>query len=135
MPFQKKLKSFVLTAIALYLTTLIIPGFSIGSGLSGVLIATLALALLNIFAKPLVKLLLLPVNLVTLGAFRWLASIVILYLLAFLITQVTISNFNINQIPALGKFLPNLNLNRFFATILISININLTQSLLSWLIR
>ena len=45
---RKLFKSFTLTAVALYLTTLLIPGFVITGGVGSVIVATLVLAFLNI---------------------------------------------------------------------------------------
>lgn len=135
MSFQKIIKSFTLTAVALYLTTLIIPGFTIQQGMKNILIATLALTILNTFIRPIIKVLLLPVNLLTLGTFRWLINIILLYMLTLIIPEVTIQGFILSDIPSLGTILPSITVGRFVATIIVSLGLSFTQSLLFWLIK
>ncbi len=135
MKLQKFIKSFVLTAIALYLTHLFIPGFWINPNLSSLALATLIFTLLNTFVRPIVKLLLLPINLTTLGMFRWLANIIILYLFSYISKDVSISHFILSDIPGLGVILPTLTVGRFIATIITSAVISLSQNLISWLIK
>ena len=135
MRLQKFLKSFLLTSIALYLTTLFIPGFYINPQLKSLVFATLIFSLLNTFIRPLVKLLLLPINLITLGALGWLANIIILYLFAYLSPDVSISSFLLSDIPGIGLILPSLIVGRFIATFIISAVISVAQNLISWLIK
>lgn len=135
MRLQKFVKSFTLTAIALYLTYLFIPGFWINPKLSSLLLATLIFTLLNTFVRPIVKLFLLPINLTTLGMFRWLVNIIILYLFSYISHDVSISSFLLSDIPTLGVILPSITVGKFIATILTSIVISASQSLISWLIK
>ena len=132
---QKLLKSFILTAIALYFTTVIIPGFIIQPGLINILVTTLVLALLNTFIRPLIRLLLLPVNLLTLGAFRWLINIILLYLLTLIMPEVEINGFLLTEIPLLGNLLPQASVGPFIAIVLTSIALSLSLSFLLWIAR
>ncbi len=135
MGLQKIIKYFALTAISLYLTTLVVPGLTIKEGAKNIIIATVVLTLLNIFVKPIIKLLFLPVNLVTLGMFRWIINIIILYLFTLVTPEVSISGFALNTIPVIGGLLPHIFLNRFFATIIVSLVLSCSQNLLHWLIK
>lgn len=135
MSFQKLLKSLSVTAVAIYLTSLAVPGFVIQPGLNHLLTATLTLVVLNIFVKPLIKLLLLPVNLLTLGAFRWLINIMLIYLLSLLLPSVTLRSFSLSQLPGLGSILPDILVGQFFVTILVSLVFSLCHHLLFWLIK
>lgn len=64
----KFLIKLILFAIAVYLAAMFVPGIEI-AGVKGAIITSIVLGLLNTFVKPLVKLLTLPVNLLTLGLF------------------------------------------------------------------
>jgi len=75
---------WLVSACALYLTSLIVPGIRV-SGVAAALFAAAILGLLNAFVRPLVVLLTLPLTIVTLGLFilvvnggmLWLASSVV----------------------------------------------------------
>ena len=132
---QKHLRSFILIAVALYLTTLIVPGFLIAPGLNHILLATLVLVFLNVFIKPIIRLLLLPVNLITLGAFRWLIGVIVLYLFAWLSPNTSIVGFNLHSMPFLGVILQSLNIGRFIATVITAATLSFIQTLLFWLVK
>lgn len=135
MPVRKFLRSLVYSAVALFLTSQIIPGFEIAPGLFNLLIVTLVLTLLNWLVRPLVKLLLLPINLVTLGAFRWLTTIVILYLLTWVIPEVNIFSFPLHTIPVIGIVLPQIFVGKFIATLLTTLSFTTIRRLIVWLTK
>lgn len=135
MDLQKILKSFLTTAVTLYLLNLVIPGLSLAPGLKNLFLVTLALFLLQKLVKPLIKILLLPLNIVTLGVFRWLTTIIVLYLLDFLLTEIDIHGFGLREISGIGYLLPDIVVGTFIATILIALLLTLIRRLLSWLIR
>lgn len=58
-----------------YFPTVILEG-----GFEDVLLAAAALTLLNKFLKPLLKLVLIPVNMVTFGLLRWVAAVLVFYI-------------------------------------------------------
>jgi len=75
----------LLTAVAVYLATRIIPGVSITENIQTSIIVALVLALLNTFIKPILVILTIPITIVTLGLFlliinalmvKWAASLV-----------------------------------------------------------
>ena len=135
MPIRKFIRSFVYSAIALYGTTQLIPGFQISPGISNLFVATLALTIFNLILRPILKLLLLPINLLTLGAFRWLVTIAILYLLTWFVPEVKLVNFSLSQIPFLGLFLPDFIVGKFIAALLSAVSLTGIRRLLVWLTK
>jgi putative membrane protein len=135
MKLRKTIRTLVVSATALYCTTLIIPGFTINKGVKNIILASLVLFALNLLARPLIKLLLLPINLLTLGAFRWLTSVVLLYLLITILPEVNINPFNLHQLPLIGNLLPAWHLTRFLTVLLTSITLGLVQSIFFWLLK
>lgn len=121
------IRNLAITAVSLYAVSLIIPGVSFQNGLKGLAITVIILTLINRLVKPLVSLLLLPINLITLGAFRWLGSVIVIYLLSLISPDFVITGFNIPQIP--------LHLGIFWATVLTAFLFNLIQSTLHWFLR
>ena len=67
---KKLLRSVVFHVFALWLTSAMIPALSISGNLWGMLSAGFTLAIMMILLKPLISLILLPVNIITLGLSR-----------------------------------------------------------------
>ena len=82
--------SFIGSAIALYITTQLVPGFNI-TNLTNLIIATIVIALINAFIKPILKLLTLPINLLTLGLFSIVINAVCLLIAAWIVPGFEIS--------------------------------------------
>jgi putative membrane protein len=59
----------IVNAIALWLTAQLLPGIALGGNVVGLLVVAAIFGLVNTFIKPIVKLLSLPVTVVTLGLF------------------------------------------------------------------
>ncbi len=132
---KRFLKRFFITTLSLYLIVLFIPGVSLNDGLKPLLISALALTFLNKLAKPLLKLLFLPFNLVTLGLFRWLINVITLYLLTIIVPSLTIQAFTFNGFSWSSLTIPSFDLGTFYAYVLVSFVLGLTTSFLRWLIK
>lgn len=80
-----------ITAIALYLTALIVPGVRV-AGFAGAMLAALALGILNVVLRPLVLLVTLPLNILTLGLFTFAVNALMLYLVARVTHQIVLES-------------------------------------------
>jgi len=90
---MKLIKKLIVIAAAIFLTSKFIPALSFANDYRVLLIAVIFMFLADLLIKPLFKILLLPVNLITLGSFRWLASALVLYLVVYIVKDFTISNY------------------------------------------
>lgn len=80
------------TAAALWLTSLLFSGIRVG-GVFSLLLASLALAILNAVVRPLLLLATLPLTLITLGAFIFVVNAIVLKLAAFFVIGFEVSGF------------------------------------------
>ena len=80
-----------ITAVALYLTALIVPGLRV-AGFAGAMLAALALGILNVVLRPLVLLVTLPLNILTLGLFTFAVNALMLYLVARVTHQIVLES-------------------------------------------
>lgn len=80
-----------ITAVALYLTALIVPGVRV-AGFAGAMLAALVLGILNVLLRPLVLLVTLPLNILTLGLFTFAVNALMLYLVARLTHQIVLES-------------------------------------------
>ena len=74
----------LITAAALWVTTAIVPGIQIESSVTSFLIVAVIFGLVNVFVRPFVKLLSLPVTILTLGLFSFVVNAMMLMLTAWL---------------------------------------------------
>lgn len=132
---KKHLRSFVFNLVALWLATQIIEGVSFVDGYQTLLLAGLALTLVNLIVKPLVKLLLLPINLLTLGLFRWVINVIALYSVTLFVPQFKIESFLFSGFTYQGFSLPATQLSVFWVYIITSFFLSLVTSTLFWLVR
>ncbi len=79
-------------ALGLYVAAKYIPGFHMSLNLNDLLIAALTLSAINIFIRPIIKLVLSPIILITLGVASILVNMATLYLLDRFLTSVTITD-------------------------------------------
>lgn len=85
-----------LSAFSLYLTAMIVPGFRIAT-FGSALIAAIVVGILNMFLKPILFILTLPINIITLGLFSFVLTAIVLKLSAAMLKGFEISGW----IPAI----------------------------------
>jgi putative membrane protein len=114
---MKILLRIVINAVAIWLTTLILPNFSFGGEWWRLLIVAVIFGLVNALIRPIVKLLTLPINIVTLGLF----SLVINALMLLIVVWIS------GSLSLEGNVFQNL-ITVFIAAIIISV----ISTVLSW---
>ena len=83
---------WILLALSLILVAKIVPGMAI-SGFFAALVAVVAIALVNIFIKPLAMFLTLPINILTFGLFTIVVNTILFGLAAFFVPGFSIGGF------------------------------------------
>ncbi|WP_373532268.1 phage holin family protein [Vampirovibrio sp.] len=83
---------WILTAAILMLVSAMMPGIHI-EGFTTALVAALVMGLVNFFIKPVLALLTLPLNLLTLGLFSFIINALMFALVAWLVPGFDVNNF------------------------------------------
>ena len=96
----KLVLKWALNSFALFIVMKLIPGIQIDR-FQDLLLATLVIGLLNVFLKPIIVLLTLPVNLMTLGLFTLVINGLIFYMAAHLVPGLHVTGFGAAFIAAL----------------------------------
>lgn len=125
----------MITAGVLWATSQILPAFTFIGGIRGFLIGTLAFMLANILLIPLLKVLLLPLNLLTLGLFAWLSNVIALYVVVNLIPSFQVLPYFFPGVNIVGFAIPSATLSIFQVVIVASILISLMINFVRWLIK
>lgn len=82
---------WIVSALAILIAAYLIPG--IGVTLVGALILAVVLALINVFIKPFITLLTLPINIVTLGLFSLVINALIIMIAGQIVPGFTVDGF------------------------------------------
>jgi len=112
-----------------------ISGMKVSGGLATCIIAGLVLTLLMKIIKPILNLLALPLNVITLGTFSFVINVIIFYILTVLVAGIVISSFTFTGASFAGFVIPSIYFNTIFAFVLVSFLQSFMVSFLSWLIK
>jgi len=82
-----------LNAISIYLVSQMLDGFYLANFISA-LITAFMLSLMNFFIKPVLIILTLPLNIISLGLFTFVINAFILYIVSSIVRGLEISNFH-----------------------------------------
>ena len=129
------LRRIVFYAVALYLTSQIITGLTITGGIGTYIFGGIALTALFMVVKPVLSIVTLPLNIITLGLFSFLINAIILYLLTIFVPNISISAFTLKGFSFAGFVVPSLGINNFFAFVIASILLTFIVGFLRWLTK
>jgi putative membrane protein len=132
---KRILRYFVISTVAIFLTSSIASGLRFEKGLETLLYTGLGLTLASVIAKPIINLLLLPVNLVTFGLFRWVSAVAVLYIVSFIVPGFSISNFHFGGYTSMWIELPAIAFTGFLAYLAFSFLYSFISSFIYWLIK
>lgn len=86
------LAKWVVNAIVIFIVARFVPGFSVNSFTTALVVA-LVLGLINAFIKPVILILTLPINIITLGLFTFVINAAILLFVAKFVSGFYINGF------------------------------------------
>jgi putative membrane protein len=110
----------LINAVALWVTALILPNIQLTSDVLGLLVVAIIFGLINALIKPIVKLLSLPITLITLGLFTLVINAAMLALTAWLAGD---------RMVISGDFLQ-----RIITLVLGALIITIVSTVLSWIL-
>ena len=126
---RKLLKLTLILSYSLIAHNQIWRNLDFGNQIATIIKVAVILAIFETILKPIIKLLLLPINILTLGTIRLVINTLGLYLAVFLL-----ENFSVGNISTLGSRwfdvnIPPLRFNNFFAYLVSSLTINCLYSI------
>ncbi len=129
------IRNFLINLGALWVTSQILPSVTITGGVRGLFVASLAFMLANILLIPFIKIILLPLNILTLGIFAWLSNVLMLYFLASVIPSFKLFPYNFPGFSQNGFTIPAAELSVFQVAIIASFIIGFTVHFIHWLVK
>lgn len=121
---KKLFRMVVFSALAIYLTSLWNKGFILPNTLAMFIKATIAITVIYYLVIPISKLVLLPLNIITLGMMSFLVYLFALHLLNIGFNFITIKDWVFNGASFLGLTIPKTSINYFFNLVLSSFSIS-----------
>lgn len=132
---KKFLRYYFSDLSSLYIVNQIASGMIFQNGIKTFIEAGLVLSLFSYFVKPILNLLLLPLNLLTFGLFKWFSSVIALYVVTLIIVDFSIANFNFQGFSSNWIYIPAINVSGLLAVILFSFTISIVASFINWLVK
>ena len=132
---RKLLKSIFINAIALALTAYLFPGFSYGADFYGLILISAGFTAINFLIRPVIKILLLPINLLTLGAAGFLTNVVCLFILTIIFPQINIRSYDFPGAQLSGFVIPAWHFSILLSLIFASLIISLITNFADWLLN
>ena len=132
MIFKKWFRHFVSNGIAIVGTSYLVTGFQVEKEIRIVAIAAIALSLVNLILKPILKVISFPINIATLGFFSLVINAIILYITIYFVGGLKITGgiFSFN-LPELGLVIPEIQLTWLWTLFLASVVI----SVINWILK
>lgn len=97
--------------------------------------SSLCLFFLNKIIKPVLSLLLMPINLLTLGASRWIVNVMVLLLVMLMISNFKVVGFTFPGFIFSGFAIPKITFSFFGSLILVSLLIEFVSEVLNWIVE
>lgn len=129
------LRRIIIYSVALFLVAQILDGVRIEGNLTVYIIGGIILSILFTIVKPILSIIMLPLNIITLGLFSFLINAIILYFLTILVPNISVTSFTLNGFSYLGFVVPELEVNTFFAFLVASALLSVIVGFLKWLIK
>ena len=84
------IRVFVFNVFSLWLSSQLLPTIQVDSSWQAILSAGAILSVLMLVVKPILKILFLPINIITFGLLSWMVNVIVIYLLTVVSTGVRI---------------------------------------------
>lgn len=129
------LRNIGIYAFSLFFLAQVFSGVKIGGSITTYIIGGAVLSIMFVIIKPIINIVTLPLNFVTLGMFSFLINAVILYFLTVLVPSISIKAFVFEGFSLAGFVIPSITLNTFFAFVVTSLFLSISVGVLTWLIK
>lgn len=126
------LRTYFFNVFALWFTSQILPSLTISGGWQAMFVAGLFLSILTLLVAPVLKILFIPINIMTLGLFSWLVNVAVVYVLTIFVPNVQIRQFAFAGSNTAGFVIPSMAVSYPVSLILTSLTITVISNLLHY---
>lgn len=129
------IKHFLIDTISLYLISQAVSGIVFADGLYTLALAGLVLMIATMVVRPIINILLLPINLITFGLFKWVTYAITLYLVTLVVPGFHLGDFIFKGFTSYWFSIPGISLSGILAFIVFSFVISTVSSILYWIFK
>ena len=120
-------------SIAIYLASQLLEGVSYSEDIKILVLAGIALTLANYIVKPVIKIVTLPINFITLGFFSWVIDVFILYLVILFVPEFSVAGFAFEGFSYNGFSAPAMVFSQFWALVVSSLVIAILVNIFKYI--
>lgn len=124
------LRVFLFNSFSLWFVSEILPALVISGGWQVLLLAGIVLSFLMMLVAPILKILFIPINLLTFGLLSWFINVIVLYLLTIFVSGVQVVAWTFPGASFVGFVLPKIAFSSFVSFILVSLSVSMLANLL-----
>lgn len=128
-------RGLIINCGALFATTQMLPGLSFNGGLKTMIIGGVAFMFINFTVVPLLKIMFLPLNILTFGFFTWLINVLALYFLTTFIPSFKLAPYTFSGLDLGMILVPQITFNTLQVAIIASLLIGLFANIAKWLVK
>ena len=128
-------RKYCLITLSLVITGLLVPALTYGPGKYDLFYDSFILFLLFLIAKPIVNILMLPINILTLNLAQWLVNIILIYLWKFIVPEVKIGAWNFEGLNLGSINLSQISFSAWQTTIIVAVSLTLMMQFITWLFK
>ncbi len=115
---------FLFNVFGLWLTSQVLPTLMVTTGWQTMLFAGFILSLLMLIVAPMLKILFIPINILTFGLLSWLINVIVLYLLTLFVPEIQIREWAFPGASWAGFVIPQIQIAYFPALVLTSLAVS-----------
>lgn len=124
------IKTWVFYVFALWLAKEVFPAFTITGSWTTLFVSGFILSLLMLIAKPILKILFIPINILTFGLLSWVINVIVIYLLTLLAPNVAIHAWVFQGIAWQGFTVPATTISYLVALTITSLGVTCITNIL-----
>ena len=124
------IRVFLFNTFALWFVSQLLPALTVSGSWQVLLFAGFVLSLLMLLVAPILKILFIPINIITFGLLSWFINVIVLYLLTVFVPDVSIHAWRFPGVSVAGFVVPPLSFSYVVSLILVSLSVTFFANLL-----
>lgn len=132
---RKLIKKYIINTVSIYLLSQLIAGISLKNSIEILIYSSFILTLLLLLVKPVVNLIMLPINLITFNLSVWVINIILTYLWIILVPDVTAAAWDFQGINLGFITIAPMNMPRWLVIITAGVVLSIFIRLFDWLMK
>lgn len=126
------IRVFLFNVFALWLTSQMLPGIAVAGGWQTILFSGFILALLMLIVAPILKILFIPINILTFGLLSWFVNVIVIYLLTLFVPEITVNAWVFTGASWAGFVIPRIEIGYFLSLVITSLVISSITDILHY---